>query len=63
MGWLKYIVFQTQPTIREDMENNIRHAIRNLARAKIEAAVLSTQEKCQQCIEHANWSFPGAQVT
>lgn len=50
-GRLKDIVFQTQPTTRQDMEHRIRNAIRNLPRAEIEAAINSTQERLQQCIE------------
>lgn len=56
-GRIKDIVFRTQPTTREDMKDRIRNAIRNIPRAEIEAAVLSTHERLQQCIERDGQHF------
>lgn len=56
-GRLKDIVFQTPPTTRMDMENRIRNSIRQLSTAEIEAAVLSTQERLEQCVEYDGRQF------
>lgn len=56
-GRLKDIVFQTPPTTRIDMENRIRNSIRQLSAAEIEAAVLSTQGRLEQCIEYDGRQF------
>lgn len=56
-GRLKDLVFQTRPTSREDMKNRIRNAIRSLPRAEVEAAVLSTRKRLQQCVENDGKQF------
>ena len=56
-GRLKDIVFQTQPTTREDLKNRIRTAIRTIRTAEIETAVFSTHERLQQCIERDGQHF------
>lgn len=50
-GRLKDIVYQIPPTTRDDMKIRIQEAILSLSRAEIEAAVMSTRERLQQCIE------------
>ncbi|KAK0169621.1 hypothetical protein PV328_011802 [Microctonus aethiopoides] len=50
-GRLKDIVYPIPPTTRDDMKIRIQEAIRSLSRAEIEAAVMSTHERLQQCLE------------
>lgn len=56
-GRLKDIVFQTEPTTRENMQERIHNAINSLPRIEIEAAVLSTQQRLQLCVEHDGRQF------
>ena len=56
-GRLKDIVFQTEPTSRENMQERIHNAINSLPRIEIEAAVLSTQQRLELCIEHDGRHF------
>lgn len=56
-GRLKEIVYLTQPTTKQDMENRIRSAVHQLPRVEIEAAVRSTQDRLQHCIERNGQQF------
>jgi len=56
-GRIKAIVFSSIPTTRENMKQRIRDAIRSLPAAEIEAAVESTRQRVQNCIENDGRQF------
>lgn len=56
-GRLKDLVFHEKPTTRENMMERIRNAIRSLSRTEIEAAVFSTENRLNKCIENDGRHF------
>lgn len=56
-GRIKDLVFQTRPTTRADMINRITVAIRSISTAEVEAAVLSTRQRLQLCIDNDGRQF------
>lgn len=56
-GRIKDLVFATQPTTKEDMQDRIRNAINSLSTAEIETAVLSTTQRLRLCIQNNGRQF------
>lgn len=56
-GRIKNLVFATRPTTRDNMIMRIRNAVQSISRAEIEAAVQSTLQRVNACIENDGRQF------